>query len=55
METISERLDEVSAMPFFCLSIDSNLRASYSTKHKIGDAQHLGGTGSNHRTSMVTF
>ena len=59
MESIAQRLEEVSAMLFCCLSIDTDLRAAYSTKHNIhavGDAQHPGDTaGSNTYTSMVSF
>ena len=59
MESIAERLEDVSVMPFCCLFIDADLRATYSTKHNIhavGDAQHPGDTaGSNTYTSMVSF
>ena len=30
---ITDRLKDVSAMPFCCLSIDADLRGTYSTKH----------------------
>ena len=59
MESIAERLEEVSAMPFFRLFIDADLHAAYSTKqriHDVGDAQHSGDTtGSNPHTFMVLF
>ena len=47
IESIVERLEDVSTMPCFCLSIDADLHAAYSTKHSIhalGDAQHSGDT-----------
>ena len=48
MESIAERLEDVSTMPCFCLSIDADLHAAYSDNHNIhagvGGAQHSGDT-----------